>query len=104
MTDRELLERYVATGHGRAFEALVAGHADMVCSVCRRILGDEHAAEDAAQATFLLLAHKAGSLSRRTVRDHSEAGQAGAAPRSAMGAEAFTSPANGSELPLNPTA
>jgi RNA polymerase sigma factor (sigma-70 family) len=47
-----------------AFAVLVERHGPMVLHVCRRILGDRHGAEDAAQATFLVLAQQAGSIRR----------------------------------------
>src|SRR5205085_6726513 len=48
----------------RAFEVLVQRHGAMVLGTCRQLLGDEHAAEDAFQVTFLVLAGKAGSIER----------------------------------------
>jgi RNA polymerase sigma factor (sigma-70 family) len=62
--DRHLLERFVATQDPTAFAALVERHGPMVQGVCRRVLHDSHAADDAFQATFLVLVHKAHSLGR----------------------------------------
>jgi len=62
--DAELLARWVADRDGGAFELLVWRHAALVLRVCRGILRDAHAAEDAAQATFLALARQAGSVGR----------------------------------------
>jgi RNA polymerase sigma factor (sigma-70 family) len=62
-SDRELLERFVAAGDQDAFALLVDRHGPLVQRVCRRVLGDAHLADDAFQATFLLLARKAASLS-----------------------------------------
>jgi RNA polymerase sigma factor (sigma-70 family) len=63
-TDRRLLEDFAATRDQAAFAALVTRHGPMVLSVCRGVLGDVHAAEDAFQATFLILARKAGAIRR----------------------------------------
>jgi RNA polymerase sigma factor (sigma-70 family) len=65
MTDAQLLARFATRHEGCAevaFEALVERHGPMVFRVCRSILQDEHAAEDAFQATFLVLARKVQSL------------------------------------------
>jgi RNA polymerase sigma factor (sigma-70 family) len=65
LTDRQLLERFVAgEGSESAFEALVDRHGPMVRAVCRSTLGDAHEADDAFQATFLVLARKAASIRR----------------------------------------
>ena len=68
LSDEELLEQFVSGGEEAAeaaFTALVDRHGAMVLGVCRRVLGNRHAAEDAFQATFLVLARKASAISRR---------------------------------------
>lgn len=61
-SDRECLERFVAQGDQEAFAVLIRRHGPMVHGVCRRILQHIEDAEDAFQATFLVLARKAGSI------------------------------------------
>jgi RNA polymerase sigma factor (sigma-70 family) len=65
MSEGELLERFVSCRDEAAFEALVVRHGPMVLGVCRQVLRDPDAAEDAFQATFLILVRKAGTLRRR---------------------------------------
>lgn len=65
LADAELLQRCVAGPDEAAFTALVERHGAMVYSVCSRMLRDAHDAEDACQATFLVLARKASSIRKR---------------------------------------
>jgi RNA polymerase sigma factor (sigma-70 family) len=64
-SDAQLLECFLSQRDERAFAALVRRHGPMVLSTCRRVLLDRHAAEDAFQATFLVLVRKAASIRPR---------------------------------------
>ncbi len=62
LSDAQLLGRFAADRDEAAFEALVARHGPMVLAVCRGVLRDPHEAQDAFQATFLVLVRKAGTV------------------------------------------
>lgn len=61
LSDRELLQRFAEQRDESAFTTLVRRHGPMVLRLCQRLLHNEHDAEDACQATFLVLASKAAS-------------------------------------------
>jgi RNA polymerase sigma factor (sigma-70 family) len=73
LSDRQLIERFATRrdeAGDAAFAALVARHGPMVLGVCRQIVGDQHQAEDAFQAVFLVLADKARSLREPDLLGH----------------------------------
>jgi RNA polymerase sigma factor (sigma-70 family) len=68
LSDSQLLDRFLSStreGAEAAFSALVERHGPMVMGVCRRVLSDANDADDAFQATFLVLVRKARSIARR---------------------------------------
>src|SRR5262245_13951660 len=69
-SDGELLGRFIDQHDQAGFESLVRMHGPMVWGVCLRVLRDPHMAEDAFQATFMVLVKKAGSVSPRDLVGH----------------------------------
>jgi RNA polymerase sigma factor (sigma-70 family) len=65
LSDADLLERFRARHEEAAFTLLVQRHGPMVLGVCRRVLGDPHEAEDAFQATFLVLVRRASAIRKQ---------------------------------------
>src|SRR5262245_42000784 len=66
LPDGDLLGRFVQDRDEAAFDLLVQRYGSMVNGVCRRILSDPNDADDAFQATFLVLVRRAASLDRRS--------------------------------------
>ncbi|HZU38411.1 MAG TPA: sigma-70 family RNA polymerase sigma factor [Gemmataceae bacterium] len=69
-SDGELVESFLIRQDATAFEALLRRHGPMVLGVCRRILRNAHDADDAFQATFLVLARKAADIRPRDMVGH----------------------------------
>jgi RNA polymerase sigma factor (sigma-70 family) len=88
MTDGQLLGCFITRRENAAFEALVRRHGPMVLGLCRRILGNEADAEDAFQATFLVLVRKATAI---VPREQVGSWLYGVAYRTAMKARAMNS-------------
>jgi RNA polymerase sigma factor (sigma-70 family) len=65
VSDADLLERFLRQRDEAAFAALMRRNGAMVLAVCRRLAGNLQDAEDAFQATFLLLARRAGAIRRK---------------------------------------
>ncbi|MFT3883202.1 MAG: sigma-70 family RNA polymerase sigma factor [Gemmatales bacterium] len=63
-SDGELLRAFARTGSEAAFEELVRRHGSLVLGVCQRMLNHRHDAEDAFQATWIVLAKKARTIHR----------------------------------------
>jgi RNA polymerase sigma factor (sigma-70 family) len=73
LADGELLAQFAARRDEwaeSAFEVLVRRHGPMVLRVCQQVAGDRHIAEDAFQATFLILARRAGSIRQPELLGH----------------------------------
>src|SRR6516162_7684894 len=83
-TDRQLMDDFAVRRDESAFAALLSRHGAMVLRVCRRVLRHEQDAEDAFQATFLVLARNAESIRQRETL---ASWLYGVAYRAAMGAK-----------------
>jgi RNA polymerase sigma factor (sigma-70 family) len=66
LPDQELLRRFSTGRDEAAFSALLRRHGPMVLDICRNMLGNAEDAEDGFQATFLVLAQKAGAIQKKS--------------------------------------
>ena len=64
-SDSQLLTEFVTRGNASAFATILKRHGTMVWRVCRRQLQQEQDAEDAFQATFLVLARRAAAIRKK---------------------------------------
>jgi RNA polymerase sigma factor (sigma-70 family) len=99
LNDGELLARFIEQRDEAAVTALVRRHGPMVWGVCRRMLRNEHDAEDAFQATFLVLIRKAESIRQRDTVGNWLFGVAQQTARKARGSETRR---RTRELPMTP--
>jgi RNA polymerase sigma factor (sigma-70 family) len=99
ISDADLLEAFISRRDEAAFEALLRRHGPMVLGVARRILRHPHDAEDAFQATFLVLVRKAASIVPRALVGH---WLYGVAYRTAMKAKAMKSKRRAKESLASP--
>jgi RNA polymerase sigma factor (sigma-70 family) len=98
-TDAKLLGRFIENRDESAFEALLRRHGPMVWGVCRRILANRQDAEDAFQATFLVLVRKATSVRPREMVGN---WLYGVAQQTAVRARALNAKRRGREKQVNP--
>jgi RNA polymerase sigma factor (sigma-70 family) len=98
-TDAHLLECFLTHRDEAAFAALVQRHGRMVLAVCKRVLRHQQDAEDAFQATFLVLLRKAGSLEKRERLGN---WLYGVAYRTALEAHSVNARRRSRESPTNP--
>jgi RNA polymerase sigma factor (sigma-70 family) len=98
-TDGQLLGRYLDHGDETAFEELLHRHGAMVLGVCRRLLGPGADAEDAFQATFLVLVRKGASV---VPRDMVGNWLYGVAHRTALEARTLAARRRAREKPMDP--
>ena len=100
-TDGQLLERFAVHHDSTAFETLMRRHGPLVWGVCRRLLRAEQDAEDAFQATFLVLLRKAAALDRRPSLGPWLYGVAYRVAGNALKAHAVAARHRGSQVPMN---
>src|SRR5437660_10999330 len=100
LTDGQLLEDYLRRQDEAALAALVRRHGPMVWGVCRRVLRNYHDAEDAFQATFLVLVRKAASIVPREMVAN---WLYGGAHQTALKARATAANRHSREKPVHPT-